>query len=526
MRPAEEVLAESHKGNFNRGGSGPREGGHRNPPSGGRSSNPYMDALNSASGPAGGKTSNPYASSGGRTANPYYASSGKTPNPLVTGSGTAWGGGTAYGGSTQYNGDTWDSGSQTPALGGATGGADFGAGQDDGGRTSYAGQGYNSAPTPSANWNSQRPSAPPQQANFQSAPTPWGPPQPQSAPTPAAGYGHAAQTPAAPPSAPTPATNQPYSAPTPAAGGSYVNPERARQMASFQPPVDEAPSPAFEPSYESRQPASRHPRDRQQTGSNTGSLGAPNRWGAAKAQQQAYDAPTPAAGAPTPAAPPASAPTPGIFSAPTPGGYSAPTPGAGALGAPTPAPGRLSARTPAVGGSAATPYIPNAYTPAPGASHHDDPLSPVRSEQGLPWDWPKQGMRVRIRPSPDGESFEDGQFDGREARIETANADWESKDVVCSVLLPSHQTLDGFTSPFLEPIRPEFGDNCIVMSGPLRDQMAKCLTHNDDESLIEFTNKSTESVLTYLICAVRFHSFFRALIHSWLIFALCFSSQC
>ncbi|KAK9426083.1 putative Transcription elongation factor SPT5 [Seiridium unicorne] len=95
----------------------------------------------------------------------------------------------------------------------------------------------------------------------------------------------------------------------------------------------------------------------------------------------AYDAPTPGGmlGAPTPGA--LNAPTPGAFNAPTPGAMNAPTPGGnwqggwGAADAPTPAAG---APTPAASGSfayavnAPTPGAWSAETPAAGPRYEDD----------------------------------------------------------------------------------------------------------------------------------------------------------
>ncbi|KAI0121174.1 transcription initiation protein spt5 [Xylariales sp. AK1849] len=96
----------------------------------------------------------------------------------------------------------------------------------------------------------------------------------------------------------------------------------------------------------------------------------------------AYDAPTPGAGllgAPTPGA--MNAPTPGAFNAPTPGAMNAPTPGAGwqggwgATDAPTPAAG---APTPAASGgfayavNAPTPGAWSAETPAAGGPRYED----------------------------------------------------------------------------------------------------------------------------------------------------------
>ncbi|KAK6197030.1 hypothetical protein LQW54_010946 [Pestalotiopsis sp. IQ-011] len=101
-------------------------------------------------------------------------------------------------------------------------------------------------------------------------------------------------------------------------------------------------------------------------------------WGytpGASGSSSAYDAPTPGAhmlGAPTPGA--MNAPTPGAFNAPTPGAMNAPTPGGnwqsgwGAADAPTPAAG---APTPAASGSFA--YAVNA--PTPGAWSAETPAA-------------------------------------------------------------------------------------------------------------------------------------------------------
>ncbi|KAI1857559.1 uncharacterized protein JN550_013192 [Neoarthrinium moseri] len=108
-----------------------------------------------------------------------------------------------------------------------------------------------------------------------------------------------------------------------------------------------------------------------------GASGGGDTWGytpGASGSSGAYDAPTPGAllGAPTPGA--MNAPTPGAYNAPTPGAMNAPTPGAGwqggwgAADAPTPAGG---APTPAASGSFA--YAVNA--PTPGAWSAETPAA-------------------------------------------------------------------------------------------------------------------------------------------------------
>lgn len=479
----------------------------------GRTPNPYAGS--------GGRTQNPYASaSGGKTQNPYLQSGGRTANPLLNGGSTNYGGGTAYfgggawdsgsktpaagawGGTTPAfggsGGDAWDSGSKTPAPGAS--GGDFGNGYDDG--PSSAPTGYNSAPTPAPyGFGGAGPSQSSQQSNWD---TPWN--APTNAPTPAAPYGHSAQTPAAPQSAPTPA-GQPYSAPTPAASGGFMNPERARQLAERQAQMDDnsAPSPAFEPSYD--EPPMRSGRGGpQQSGSNTSTLGNARRWGSGAGAA----APTPYASAATPGGDLGSAPTPGVMSAPTPGALSAPTPGA--FGAPTPGAG-LGAPTPAASGrsarhsaaSAATPYVSNAYTPAAPSGGWDD-TSPrhVSSTPNLPWDWPKVGLRVRLVKSAQGESYEEGAFDNREARIESVLADDDTHEVICSISLDHlNRQLEGVpASTNLQPLRPSKSMRCMMLSGPRAGTEVTCEDVQGDETVFKFPNGHTERIASHLLCAV------------------------
>lgn len=511
MKPADAVLSARATNDENRGPRTGSGGGRFN--SEGRTPNPWAGN--------GGKTANPYAA-GSKTPNPYAVGGGKTPNPYTAGangSGSTW-----AGGNSTYGGGAWDSGSQTPAYDGgaawdSSSKTPYVNSMDDGSRTQYGGpssSSYASAPTPAAgafgggNNSSSRDSWGPTPAAPQSAATPWAPAN--DAPTPSWSQ-PSARTPAAPsnaftpapppqmaqPSAPTPG-GQPYSAPTPAASGGFMNPERARQLAeASQSQTYEAPSPAFydSSSYDAPQP----PRGgggagKQQTGSNSGGLGAPRRWGNAGG----------AATNPTPAAP-----TP-YASAATPGGdlRSAPTPAASSYNsAPTPAmPRGGPSKTPAASGSAATPFIPshNAYTPAAGAAFDMGNISPTRpSGDAVPWNWPKAGMRAVISRAPDGEAVEEGDFDDHIVVVDNALPDDAAHETICEVHLlhSASKSFSGLSaSAFLRPLRPESGGQCIILAGEHQGQLVKCVSHDDEATLVEFSNGVTDSVPPHSLCAV------------------------
>ncbi|GAA5888624.1 hypothetical protein JCM6882_009024 [Rhodosporidiobolus microsporus] len=446
---------------------------------GGRAAMPPPDFRGAAPG------TNPYA--GGRTPAPSYAG-GKTPAPSYAGGKTPAPG---YGGATPFGGGaTPFGGGATPAHGGAF---------DPSGRTPNVWAASSRTPyiRPGGGNDAFNPSSR----------TPFHP-------------GVGGHTPAAGPSS----HNTPYGAPggaTPAGGafnpssrtpfldgGKTPDPRRAAQAAAAaaggRTPFDGGRTPAYGAKngygaggsgLSAPTPAAMTAPTPAATGGNWndddewggGGLSAPTP--AAPRGGDYPSAPTPAAGAPTPAAyrqDYAGAPTPGVFAgAPTPAAYpSGPTPGASYGGA---------VQTP---GAGFTYQTPGAYAGA--ATAAAEPMEYVKREEekaALPKDWIVEGVRLIVAES----SFQGNRLSGQFGLVKSRTS------TTCSFTLDSNgELVENFPSSDVTPMTPMApGESALIIGGEFRGERVKTVSVDGEDWMVERPSGATAVVSGHYLVLVE-----------------------
>ncbi|GAA5861011.1 hypothetical protein JCM3774_003226 [Rhodotorula dairenensis] len=423
------------------GGGAPGYGARAGPPGGGMFGGP----------PGGGGAAAAMMYGGGRTPAPQYGG-GRTPAPQYGGGKTPapqYGGGKTpapqYGGATPFGGAPYGvaagMGGATPAYAGAYGRTPHYAG---GAATGPGGApGMGATPNPYGASSSSRT---PYGTAFAGGKTP-DPRQLAGGRTPAygsgAGVASGGRTPAygakngyAAASAPTPGMQ---AAPTPAASGSGAAAWDADDWGEG--PAAGAPTPA--------------------PGRDSG--------------PDYHGAPTPYAGAPTPAA--AGAPTPGAFlGAPTPSAYpSGPTPGAsGSYGAAAQTPGGGAA-----GGYYQTPYAGAATSAAEPLEERELAADSVAIPH--PSEWVVENVKIVVKESP----FQGGRLTGQHGIVKSHTS------ATCTFTLdPYGDLIEDFPIGDVEPMPPYQADQqVLVIAGDGRGERGVTRSSDGDEWWVELRNK-------------------------------------